>query len=91
MAIVAHLVEKLVDPGDQVIDGIAAVLIAINDGVETTSALIQQAAVDEVNVQLGTNKLPDGYFTTNRLVTGTWAADDDITIFDGKQIAENIA
>lgn len=91
MAIVAHLVEKTVDPGDQVIDGIAAVLIAIDDAVETTDLLVRQAAVDEVNVQLGANKLPDLYFTTNRLVTGTWDANDDITIFDGKQVAENIA
>jgi hypothetical protein len=94
MAIDVHLVERTVDGGDFVIDGIEAVLIAIDDTVETTSALIQAAAVDQVNVVLGAGKLPTGYFDTNRFIgvgTGTWDADDDITIFSGKNVSELIA
>jgi hypothetical protein len=94
MAIAVHLVERTVDPGDFVIDGIEAVLIAIDDAVETTGALIQAAAVDQANVIMGAGKLPAGYFDSNRLVgigTGPWDADDDMTIFSGKNVAELIA
>ena len=91
MAIVAHLVERTVDPGDFVLDGIEAVIIAIDDTVETTGALIQAAAVDQVNVLLGATKLPAGYFDTNRAIATVWNADDDITIFSGKNIEELIA
>ena len=91
MAIVAHLVERTVDPGDFVIGGIEAVVIAIDDTVETTAALIQAAAVDQVNVVMGAGKLPAGYFDTNRSVVGVWDADDDITILSGKNVAELIA
>ncbi len=94
MAIAVHLVERVADPGDFVIDGIEAVVIAINDAVETTAALIQAAAVDQVNVVMGAGKLPTGYFTSNRLLgigTGPWDADDDITILSGKNVAELIA
>lgn len=90
MAIVAHLVERVVDPGDFVIDGIEAVVIAIDDTVETTAALIRQAAVDQVNAVLGSGKLPSGYFTTNRAVATTWDADNDITIL-GKRLGELVA
>ncbi len=94
MAIAVHLVQRTVDPGDGTLDGIENVLIAINDATETTAALIQAAAVDQVNVVMGATKLPAGYFDTNRLVgigTGPWDADDDITIFTGKSLAELIA
>lgn len=91
MAIVPHLVEKAGDPGDTIIDGIEAVIIAIDDTVETTAALIQQAAVDKVNAELGSNKLPDGYFTNNRSIAGTFDADDDIVVVSGPKVLEAIA
>lgn len=91
MAIVAHLVERNVDPGDSVIDGIETVIIAIDDTVETTSALIQAAAVDQVNVLQGVNKLPAGYFDSNRNIAAIWNADNDMTIVSGKIVAELIA
>lgn len=91
MAIVAHLVQRTVDPGDFVIDGIESVIIAINDATETSGALIQQAAVDQVNVLQGATKLPDGYFDSNRAIAAVWDADDDITILGGKVIDELIA
>lgn len=91
MAIVPHLVEKVADPGDKVIDGIEAVVIAIDDAVETDAAAIQQAAVDKANAELGSGKLPDGYFTTNRAIGTTFDADDDIVVMSGKKVLEAIA
>lgn len=91
MAIVAHLVERETDPGDRVIDGIEAVIIAIDDTTETTDALVRQAAVDKINTELGPNKLPDGYFTSNRAIASTWDADDDITVISGTKVFESIA
>jgi hypothetical protein len=91
MAIVPHLVEKVADPGDTVIDGIEAVVIAIDDTQETSAALIQQAAVDKVNAELGSGKLPDGYFTSNRAIGATFDADDDVVVFSGKKVLEAIA
>ena len=94
MAIAVHLVQRTVDPGDGTFDGIENVIIAIDDAVETSGALIQAAAVDQVNVVMGAGKVPVGYFDTNRLLgigTGPWDADNDITIFTGKSLAELIA
>lgn len=91
MAIVAHLVQRTVDPGDGTIDGIENVIIAINDATETTGALIQAAAVDQVNVLQGASKLPAGYFDTNRAIAAIWNADDDITVLSGKVVVELIA
>ncbi len=94
MAIAVHLVQRTVDPGDGTRDGIENVIIAINDATETSGALIQAAAVDQVNAVMGADKLPTGYFDTNRLIgigTGAWDADNDITIITGKSLAELIA
>lgn len=91
MAIVAHLVEKNIQSGDTVVNGVAAVVMAIDDAVETTSALIQQATVDRYNALVGANTLPVGYFDTNRPVALTWDADDDITVVNGRSVVEAIA
>lgn len=83
MALVAHMVERLFDDGDNDLrDGIRAVLINIDDAVDTTGALIQARAVTVANTN-GHN-LPTGYFTSNRLVTGTWDAADDFSMFANK-------
>lgn len=81
MAIVAHMVQKTVQPGDSLVNGVSAILIAIDDGVETTGALIQQAAVDQYNAVVGAGVMPDLYFDTNRSVVAEWNADDDFTVF----------
>lgn len=82
MAIVAHLVERAQSEGDNDIrNGITAVLLAINDAVDTTAALIQARAVT-VCVANGID-LPVGYFDTNRLAT-VWDAADDISVFTEK-------
>lgn len=91
MAVVAHLVQRVADPGDFVIDGIEAVIIAIDDAVDTTDALIRARARTVINTALGANKLPVGYFTANRGVAAVWNAAGDVTVFSGKSIHEAIA
>jgi len=83
MAVVAHLVTKTVQPGDSLVNGVTAILIAIDDAVETTSALILQAAVDQYNAVVGAGVMPDLYFDVNRSVVATWNADDDMSVFQG--------
>lgn len=95
MAIAVHLVEKATTVGggaDNVRDRIQSVIIAIDDAVDTTGALIQARAVT-VAVANGID-LPVGYFDTNRLIgigTGPWDAADDVTFFNGKGTTEVIA
>jgi len=90
MPIVAHLVEKTTAAGENdVRNRIKAVIVAIDDAVDTTGALIQARAVT-VAVANGID-LPVGYFDTNRSVVGVWDAADDITVFDGEGITEVIA
>ncbi len=90
MPIVAHLVEKTESDGqNDVLDGVRSVLLAIDDAVDTTGALIQARAVTVMNAN-GFN-LPTGYFDANRLVTGTWDAAGDITVVSGSKVLEVIA
>lgn len=64
MAIVAHLVERTVEPGDGSRDGVEAIIVAIDDVVDTTDAAIQARAVTVLNSN-GFD-LPDGYFDSNK-------------------------
>lgn len=89
MAVVAHLVEKELDPGDQVYDGIAAVVLAIDDAVDTTDALIQARAVTVLNAA-GYN-FPTGYFTKNTAIAATFSTAGDIVAVDGRNVYEAIA
>jgi len=90
MAIVAHFVEKT-DSGGQndVLNGVRSVVLAIDDAVDTTGALIQARAVTVLNTNGG--DYPTGYFDTNRLVSTTWDAADDITVVAGDKVLEVIA
>ena len=89
MAIVAHLVERADAPGKTFINGIRAVIVAIDDATYTTDALIrgQAAALCQGEGQ----DLPDDYFDANRGIAATWNADEDVTIFTGSTVAETIA
>lgn len=90
MAIVAHLVERTKSDGENdVRNGIRAVIVAINDAVDTTGLLIQARAVTEC-VAAGFD-IPALYFDTNRSVAGVWDAADDVTIFQAVKLAETIA
>ena len=89
MAIVAHILERVEDPGDMLIDGIELMIVAIDDAVDTTAALIQARGATILNAN--NIPVPSDYFTSNRLVTGTWDAASDFTVVSGKNIAEVIA
>lgn len=88
MAIVAHVVWKTVDPGDSQYDGVVGCVLAIDDAVDTTAALIQARAVTVLNAN--GFSLPTGYFDSNRLAT-VYDAADDVTVFDGSIPFELIA
>lgn len=89
MAVVAHYIYKTVDPGDPVIDGVAAVILAIDNAVDTSDALVKARAVTVLNAKLG-NKFPSGYFTDNRLAS-TYDAAGDVSIINGRDIYTEIA
>jgi hypothetical protein len=90
MAIVAHLVERTLSAGDNdVRDGIAAVIVAINDAVDTTGALIQARAVTVLNAQ--GKDLPVGYFDVNRSIVATFDAADDMFLVSGAKDTEVVA
>lgn len=90
MAIVAHLVEKTVGDGENDLrDNIQGTIVAIDDAVDTTDALIQARAVTVLNA--AGFDLPDGYFDTNRSVAGTFDAAGDFAVFSGPKVAETVA
>lgn len=83
MAIVAHLVERVFDDGDNDLrNGIRAIIVAIDDAVDTTGALIQARAVTVLNAR--NFDIPVGYFGTNRVVVSTFAAAGDLALFTSK-------
>lgn len=90
MAIVAHLVERTQGDGDNnVRNGIHSVIVAIDDTVDTTAALIQARAVTVC--QAAGLDIPSGYFDANRSVAGTFDAADDVAIFGPTKLYEAIA
>lgn len=89
MAIVAHLVERVSTDGDNDIrNGIHAMIVAIDDAVDTSGALIQARGVT-VAKAAGLD-LPTGYFTSNRAIAATFDAAGDHAVFEGK-ITETVA
>lgn len=88
MAVVAHVVWKDVDPGDSQYDGVVGVVLAIDDAVDTTDALVRARAVTVLNA--AGFSLPTGYFDNNRLAT-VYDAADDVTVFSGDIRYELIA
>ena len=89
MAIVAHLVERADAPGKTFINGIRAVIVAIDDATYDTDAKIRTQAA--TLCQGEGQDLPDDYFDANRGIAATWNADEDVTIFTGSTVAETIA
>lgn len=90
MAIVAHLVERTACQGDNDIrNGISSVIVAIDDAVDTTDALVQARAVT-VLVAAGFD-IPTGYFDVNRSVAGTFDAAGDVCLVAGPKVHEAIA
>lgn len=81
MAIVAHLVEHPADDGlNDVRDGIHAMIIAVDNAVDTTDALVQARGVTVANAQ--GHDLPAGYFSANTLLSAFDAAGDHAIFTD---------
>ena len=93
MATAVHLLEKTVDVGQNYFDGVRAMIVAIDDSADTTSALILLRG--SLLLQANGVPVPDDYFDTERLVTvtptGVWDAVDDFTAIDGQNVVEVIA
>lgn len=93
MAIAVHLVERAsFDKKNEIHDAVHAVMIAIDDAVDTTPALILTRARTLMNAN--GYQLPLGYFDTERLVgigTGPWDAAGDFTFIAGPNTTEVIA
>lgn len=80
MAIVNHLLIHSVAGGDRTINNITHMLLAIDDAVDTTAALIRARGVTVANAN--GQALPAGYFDTSRAVT-TYNAAGEFTMFTG--------
>lgn len=78
MAIVAHLVTRVKQGDNTKRDGITAMIVAIDNAVDTTNALVQARAVTVANAAGWA--LPAGYFDTNILLS-TYDAAGDCSIF----------
>ena len=90
MPIVAHFVERTGKPlRNNNVNDIASVILAIDDAVDTTGALIQARAVTVANAN--GEDLPEGYFDTNRSIVATFNAAADVAIISGVKIVEVIA
>lgn len=88
MAVVAHVVEKTVKPGHNLVNGVVAMVLAIDNAVDTTDALVKARGVTVARAK--GHPVPDGYFDTNRLVS-TYDAAGDATIFSGNIASHAIA
>lgn len=87
MAVVAHYVERTPSAGDNnVINGIKGVILAIDNAVDTTAALIRARAVTVLNAQ-GLN-LPTGYFNANRLISTSFASAGKCVVNAGDKIID---
>lgn len=91
MAVVAHRVYKDVDPGDIVVDGVTEVILAIDNAVDTSDALIRARAVTVLNAALGSGKFPTGYFTGNEGVAATYDAAGDVCVINGRKVYRAVA
>lgn len=86
MAVVVHYVERTQDASDFTINGIRGVILAIEDTVDTTAALIRARAVTVLNAQ--GQSLPTGYFNANRLITTAFNAAGKCLVHEGVKIID---
>ena len=90
MAIVAHLIERTQVVGDNdERDGVKAVILAIDDVVDTTDALVQARAVTVLNA--AGFDFPTGYFNSNTAIAAVYNAAGDVTVINGRDIYTAIA
>ena len=87
MPVVAHYIERTPSAGDnRVINGIQGVILAIDDAVDTTAALIRARAVTVLNAQ--GLRLPPGYFNANRLISTGFATAGKCVVNAGDKIID---
>lgn len=80
MAVVNHLLIHSDSGGNTYINGITHMLLAIEDTVDTTAALIRARGVTVANAN--GQALPPGYFDTSRALT-VYNVAGEHTIFTG--------
>lgn len=80
MAIVNHLLIHSVAGGGRTINNITSMLLAIDDTVDTTAALIRARGVTVANAN--GQALPPGYFDTSRALT-VYNAAGEFSLFTG--------
>jgi len=88
MAVVVHIVERVITGDNNLRNGVNGVILAIDNAVDTTDALIQ-ARARTVLVAQGMD-LPVGYFNTNRLASVLDAAGDHVC-FAGPKVLDVVA
>lgn len=76
MAIAAYLVSRSPRAGDTIIDNVHAMIVAIDDAVDTTPTAVRQRGVTVAKAQ--GFKLPDNYFDTSVALTAFDAAGDRV-------------
>ena len=90
MAIVAHFIWRSMDTGSQQVDGVTGMVLAIDDAVDTTDALVQARAVTVANDTLANDgaalNLPAGYFDNNRAIATVYDAAGDVSLIADKQL-----
>lgn len=88
MAVVIHFVERVPSAGDNGIrNGVKGVILAIENTVDNTPALIQARAVTVLNAQ-GMD-LPSGYFNANRIINATnFPSAGKCVVFAGDKIMD---
>jgi hypothetical protein len=87
MAVVVHYVERTPDASDFTVNGIRGVILAIENTVDNTAALIQARAVSVLNSH-GMD-LPAGYFNANRQInTPNFPSAGKCVVFAGDKIID---
>lgn len=81
MAVAAYLLTHTARAGDTIVDGITAMNLAIDDAVDTTTALIKARGVTVARA--AGHPLPDGYFDGTPLALTAYATAGENTIFTG--------
>lgn len=88
MAIAAYLLRHTQDAGDTVVNGITAMNLAIDDAVDTSTALIKARGVTVCRA--AGHPLPDGYFDAAPVALTSYDAAGDNTIL-GNVVSHAIA
>lgn len=81
MAVVAYQLQHTARAGDMLINGITTMNLAIDDAVDTTTALIKARGVTVARA--AGHPLYDGYFDATPLALSAYATAGEYTLFSG--------